>query len=127
MSNIKYTFAPWLKFIPLQMCAHKILKKYGALLIATVPFLLGSCLSEQEVDNNEYCFIWDVTLGSLKRESTVLDSLGKDTTITSSYTGSQYPMTINQRALTIENMDSLLYGTMLRAVLVEISYTGSSL
>lgn len=109
------------------MCAHKILKKYGALLIATVPFLLGSCLSEQEVDNNEYCFIWDVTLGSLKRESTVLDSLGKDTTITSSYTGSQYPMTINQRALTIENMDSLLYGTMLRAVLVEISYTGSSL
>ena len=110
------------------MCAHKLIKKYGGLLIATVPFLmLGSCISDKEVESDDYCYIWDVTLGSMKREVSTTNATGKDTTIVSSYTGSQYPMTINQRALTIENRDSLLYGTMLRAVLVDISYNGSSL
>lgn len=98
------------------------------LLMATMPFLLlGSCISNDEVKNDDYCYIWEVSLGSLKREINVINALGKDTTITSSYSGSQFPMTINQRTQTIENMDSLLYGTVLRAVLVDISYNGSTL
>lgn len=83
--------------------------------MATVPFLLlGSCISDKEVESDDYCYIWEVSLGSLKREVNMLDALGKDTTIASTYTGSKYPMTINQRELTIENRDSLLYGTVLR-------------
>jgi len=98
------------------------------LLLATAPFLLlGSCISNDEVANDDYCYIWEVSLGSLKREVAMLDTSGKDTTITSSYSGNKYPMTINQRTQTIENMDSLLYGTVLRAVLVDISYNGSTL
>ena len=96
--------------------------------MATVPFLLlGSCISDKEVESDDYCYIWEVSLGSLKREVNMLDALGKDTTIASTYTGSKYPMTINQRELTIENRDSLLYGTVLRAVPVNISYTGSGM
>ena len=98
------------------------------LLLATVPFLsLGSCMSGDEVASDDYCYIWEVSLGTLKRETTVLNSSGNDTTITTTYSGTQFPMTINQRTMTIENMDSLLYGTVLRSVLVNISYDGSRL
>ena len=98
------------------------------LLLATAPFmLLDSCISSDEVVDDDYCYIWEVSLGSLKRETVVLNSSGEDTTIISTYTGSEYPMTINQRTQTIENVDSLLYGTNLRAVLIDISFTGSRL
>ena len=109
------------------MCAHKMMKKYWMILLATIPFLTGSCVKNEEVANDDYCYIWDVTLGSLKREVNMINDLGKDTTITTSYTGKNFPMTINQRLLTIENKDSLLFGTLLEAVLVDISYTGSGL
>lgn len=109
------------------MCACKKMKKYWMLLLVTIPFLAVSCIKNEEVAVDDYCYIWEVTLGSLKREVNMTNDLGKDTTITTSYTGNNFPMTINQRLLTIENEDSLLYGTLLRAVLVDISYTGSKL
>ena len=113
------------------MCAHRTnrtIRKYGALLTATIPFLmLGSCISDKEVESDDYCFVWEVSLGTMKREVVTQNALGNDTTITSTYTGSEYPMTINQRELMIENRDSLLYGTVLNAVLVNISYSGSSM
>jgi len=98
------------------------------LLLATLPFLLlESCVTGDETESDDYCYIWEVSLGTLKRETNVLNSSGKDTTITTTYSGSKFPMTINQRSMTIENVDSLLYGTALRAVLVNISYNGSRL
>lgn len=109
------------------MCAHKRMKKYLVLLLATIPFLVGSCISDQEVKRDDYCYIFDVSLGSIKREVHMLDTLGKDTVIRTSYTGDNYDMAINQRTLTIENEDSLLYGSLMRAVLVDISYIGSRL
>ena len=107
------------------MCAHKRMKKYLMLLLATIPFLVSSCLSDRETKTDDYCYIYDVDLGSIKREVHMLDSLGNDTVIKTSYTGNTYDMVINQRANTIENLDSLLYGSVMRAVLVDISYVGS--
>ena len=104
-----------------------MIKKYKALLLIIVPFLVSSCGSDEDVADDDYCYIWEVSLGSLKREVNMLETLGKDTTIATFYTGTNYPMTINQRTSIIENMDSLLYGTQLRSVLVNISYTGSKL
>ena len=109
------------------MCAHKRMKKYMMLLLATIPFWVGSCISDKEVVYDDYCYISEVKLGSIKREVHMLDSLGKDTVIKTSYTGNNYDMTINQRSLTIENKDSLLYGSLLHAVLVDITYVGSKL
>ncbi len=98
------------------------------LLLAAIPFLVGSCISDNEIVSDDYCYIMDVSLGQMKRESHMQDSLGKDTTIITSYTaGNNYPITIDQRTLTIENKDSLLYGTLLQAVLVDISFNGSAL
>ena len=109
------------------MYAHKRMKKYLLLLMATLPFLIGSCISDKEVEYDDYCYISAVSLGSIKREVHMLDTLGNDTIIRTSYTGSNYDMTINQRLLTIENRDSLLYGSLLRAVLVDITYFGATL
>ena len=97
------------------------------LLLVTIPFCVCSCISDKDVVSDDYCYIWEASLGTMKYEVHVLDSLGKDTTITTSYTGSNFPLTIDQRSLTIENKDSLLYGTLLQSVLVDISYTGSRL
>ena len=93
------------------MCAHKRMKKYLVLLLATIPFLVGSCISDKEVSYDDYCYISEVSLGSIKREVHMLDTLGNDTIIKTSYTGSNFDMVINQRKLTIENRDSLLYGS----------------
>lgn len=109
------------------MCALRRMKKYFLLLLTTIPFLVGSCMSDKEVEYNDYCYISGVSLGSIKREVHLLDSLGNDTIIQTSYTGSNYDMTVNHRDLTIENRDSLLYGSLLRAVLVDITYAGSRL
>lgn len=109
------------------MCAHKRMKKYLVLLLATIPFLVGSCISDKEVSYDDYCYISEVSLGSIKREVHMLDTLGNDTIIKTSYTGSNFDMVINQRKLTIENKDSLLYGSLLQAVLVNITYSGARL
>lgn len=109
------------------MGAHKRMKKYLLLLLATIPFLIGSCISDQEVVNDDYCYITSVSLGSIKRQVHMLDSAGNDTVIRTSYTGNNYDMLINQQTLTIENKDSLLYGSQMQAVLVDITYIGSSL
>ena len=109
------------------MGAHKRMKKYLVLLLATIPFLVSSCLSDQEIVNDDYCYINSVSLGSIKRQVHMLDSAGNDTVIRTSYTGSNYDMLINQKTLTIENKDSLLYGSLMEAVLVDITYVGSNL
>jgi hypothetical protein len=103
------------------------MKKYWVLLLIALPFVVGSCLSDKEVVSNDYCYIWDASLGQMTREVHMLDSLGKDTIILTSYTGKNFYLTIDQHSLTIENKEPLLYGTLLRAVLVDLSYTGSGL
>jgi len=107
------------------MCAHKRLKIFWLSALATLPFFMVSCLSDNEVVTDDHCYILSVSLGTMSFDVHMQDSLGKDTVVRRTYTGTNFPLTINQRDLTIENYDSLLYGTLLRSVKVEISYTGS--
>lgn len=96
--------------------------KYMAWLLLCLPILFNSCIEDEETVPDDYCYISSVSLGSVKR---VLAT--RDTVISSSYTATSYAITIDQKKQTIENRDSLLYGTDLRAALVRITYDGSYL
>ena len=82
--------------------------------------LASSCSKEDSVatPNNDYCYIKSVTLGTVKR---------KTGTLNTSFTGSTYEMTIDQRACTIENRDSLPFGSQLSRVTATITFDGSML
>lgn len=103
------------------------MKSCWILLLAALPLLMSSCTKEQEVVVDDHCYISSVSLGSLKRQIHTLTAEGNDTTYTSTYTGSAYIMTIDQKKLLIENRDSLLMGTQLRSALVNITFEGASL
>lgn len=102
------------------------MKKNFYLLLSLV-VLICSCSKDDddEATASDICYISGVSLGVVKRvvQTTLPD--GRDTLIGSSYNAGLFPMTINQRELTIENRDSLLLGTRLDALLVTISYQGS--
>ncbi|MCD8304323.1 MAG: DUF6242 domain-containing protein [Prevotellaceae bacterium] len=103
------------------------MKKYAYLLLLTllVPVVLVSCLSDDEVETDDYCYISGFTLGSMKRTLFTLSVDGEDSVYTTTFQGSLFPMTIDQRALTIENQDSLPIRTRVDAVLVTITYEGA--
>ncbi len=103
------------------------MKKKTILLLALLCGLLTSCFKDDVVTYDDYCYISNVSLGTLKRWLWTTDTLGNPVKYQTSYTGSMFQMTIDQRALTIENRDSLLYGTDLSALLLTISYDGVSL
>jgi len=93
-------------------------------LLLCLAVLISSCNKEEEETYTDICYISGVTLGVVKRTVPSKTSEGADTLITSSYNGGLFPMTIDQRNHTIENRDSLLYGTSLDAVLLTVSYEG---
>ena len=101
------------------------MKKNFYLLLSLI-VLISSCSkdNDDEAVPTDICYISGVTLGVVKRlvQTTLPD--GRDTLIGSSYNAGLFPMTINQRDLTIENRDSLLYGTRLNALLVTVNYKG---
>ena len=76
------------------------------LLLLAIPFFVASCSKDDNTvsTSNDYCYIKSVTLGTVKR---------KVGTISSSFPGSYYAMTINLRDNTIENRDSLPFGSLL--------------
>lgn len=102
-----------------------IAKRILGLLLLLVPAIFVSCMKEEEEPVlSDECFISDVSLGSVKRAFHVTDSLGNDSIYFSTFSGSNFAMTIDQRSLTIENRDSLLYNSILTSVLVDITYEG---
>lgn len=103
------------------------MKKKTILLLALLGGLLTSCFKDDEVTLDDYCYITNVSLGTLKRWNQATDSLGNPAPYLTSYSGSQFQMTIDQRAEVIENRDSLLYGTDLSAALVTISFQGATM
>lgn len=103
------------------------MKKKTILLLALLCGLLASCLKDEEVTYNDYCYVSSVSLGNIKRWSWTTDSLGNPVKYQTTYTGNVFHMTVDQRADTIQNRDSLLYGTDLSAVLVTISFQGATL
>lgn len=111
------------------MCAHLcvIMKQKTILLLAVLCGMLTSCFDDEEVTYDDYCYISNVSLGQIKRQIWTLDTLGNRVKAYTSYSGSSIQMTIDQRDNTIQNRDSLLYGSDLSAVLVTITYDGLSL
>ncbi len=101
------------------MCGHNIFRVLLAWLIVCMPLLMGSCIKNEEEVADDYCYISSLSLGQVKR---ALKS--GDTYVSTTYSGAYFPMTINHKTLTIENRDSLLYGSDLSAVLVSITYDG---
>ncbi len=101
-------------------------KAYLYLLLALVaaPLLLGSCKAEEEeIVYTDQCYISSFTLGSLKRTHFTKDSEGLDSVYYTVFAGNSFPMTINQRTDTIQNLDSLPLHTRVDAVLATVSYT----
>ena len=104
------------------------MKKYIYLLLATlfVPYLLTSCASNDDDDTEltENCIITGFTLGQLKRSMYMKTTAGMDSIYSTSFSGSVFPMTINQHTLTIENQDSLPTRTRLDKVLTTVTFDG---
>lgn len=98
---------------------------YPLLFLMTALFCLPSCLtSDDDTEEDEHCYISAFTLGSIKRIVHTTGKAGQDSTYSVSYSGALYPMSINQITQTIENRDSLPYGSQVRAVLTTVTFKG---
>lgn len=112
------------------MCRGKYLKIRWLLPLLIMPFLASSCSEDSETvsTTGDYCYIKSVTLGTVKRQLDIRDRQGNlIRTTNSTFTGTGYLMTIDQRTCVIENRDSLPYGSQLSAVLCTITFDGSVL
>ena len=95
------------------------------MILVALPFVMAGCQAEEEtVEFSDACYMKSFTLGSLKRVVASKTSDGKDTIQTTTFAGSLYPMSIDQKTLVIENKDSLPYGTKVNAVLTTASFEG---
>lgn len=123
-------------FVPLRpetyiyaMRARKNKRKNWPLLLLMLSVLTLSCSKDDStITSNDYCFIKSVTLGTVKRTVEKRDRRDRTiiiSTTTTSFSGSAFPMTIDQRNNIIENRDSLPYGSQLSTVLVTINFDGS--
>lgn len=100
------------------MCAKKM-RNVWLLLLLAIPVVFTSCAKDSDsITVNDYCYIKSVTLGTVKLQTA---------SVNSSFAGSGYIMTINQRDNTIENRDSLPYGSQISRVLTTITFDGSML
>lgn len=101
------------------MRARGITRFVRLLLLLALPFMTSSCSEDNDnITVDDYCYISSVTLGTVKRQTEALNT---------SFAGNDYIMTINQRTNSIENRDSLPYGSQLSRVLATIVFNGSSL
>ena len=108
-------------------------KKYKSfcwpLLLIVLAMLAISCSEDTTtVTTNDYCYIKSVTLGTVKRVITKRDRLGNFISSTNApFSGNTFAITIDQRTGTIENRDSLPYGSQLSAVIATITFEGATL
>lgn len=113
------------------MRARNYMRLRWLTLLLAMPLLLlwTSCSTDEEtVTPNDYCYIRSVTLGTVKRTVVKRDRSGNVISSTPMpYTAGNYAMTIDHRNNTIENRDSLPYGSDLSSVLATISFDGSML
>ena len=94
--------------------------------LVSAALILSSCLGSDDTDTaSSDCYIQSFSLGMMKRTVHVTKSDGSDSTYTISYSGSYYPMTIDQRANTIVNTDPLPTETRVDSVLATITATGT--
>ena len=106
------------------MRTHKnafMMKTYTYTLLAVMlaAVLLTSCLGSdrEEVEYSDNCNITSFSLGSIRQAHHMKGSKGQDSTYYTVFSGSYFPMTVNQRDLLIENRDSLPYASLINKVL----------
>ncbi len=99
---------------------------YPLLAILMLPAFLTSCIKDDDdtTELSERCYISAFSLGTLKRSMYAKTSAGMDSIYTTTYSGTAFPLTINQRNDTIENYDSLLVRTQLNKVIVSVTFEG---
>ena len=102
------------------------IKKYLLLPLALLT-VLSSCSDDEETEISDYCYISGVTLGTVRRTMYTKSSEGTDSTYYTTFTGSNFAFTIDQRKQKIENEDSLLFNSDLRSVLLTVNYVGALL
>lgn len=84
---------------------------------------LTSCLGDEDkVEYSDYCSIKGFSLASLKQVHHLKGASGQDSVYYTSFSGVNFPMSINQRTLFIENPDSLPYGVMMDKVLTSCAF-----
>lgn len=91
--------------------------------LLTAAFMITSCLDDNEVVP-EYSSNASITAFSIENiETQYIDSThyGKDTTLTATVIGKNYPFAIDQGRRLIYNVDSLPYGTDVKKVVVSIT------
>lgn len=96
-----------------------------AMLVLLVVAAFGSCKTD-EVDTSVLssdCYISSVSLGQLKRA--IYYGENNDSVGYVSFSAATLPITVDQRTGTIENYIPLPYGSVVTAVLMNISHTGS--
>ena len=105
------------------------MKRHIHLLLLTLlvaPLAFTSCMDDDdEVDYSEGCYISSFSLGSLHRKIYGTTSEGEDSIYTTTFSGSTFVMSINQRNLTIENLDSLPIRTQLDKVTTSAVFEGA--
>lgn len=101
----------------------KLLNIIASLFI--VSCIATSCLDDEEVVY-EYSSNASITAFSINNIETQIDTIidGKDTTLTATVTGTDYPFIIDQNHGLIYNVDSLPVGTNIKKVVPEISADG---
>ncbi len=102
------------------------MKKHIRLLVLLLaaPMFLASCLDDDDTETDDYCYISAFSLGTIKRAVFTITTDGEDSTYTTSFSGSLYPMTIDQINLTIENKDSLPVRSIVSKVLASVTFDG---
>lgn len=96
------------------------------LLSALLLPVLSSCKDDEEsVALSDQCYISSFTLGSIRQQHFATSSDGKDSSYFTVYTGRYYPMIINHRTRTIENLDSLPVHSRVDAVTVSVNASGT--
>lgn len=96
----------------------------GIVLLAGL-LVLTSCSSDDTVEQTSDCYISAFTLGYMKRTVHTTDSLGNDSTYTVSFSGSYYPIIIDQREQVMYNAEELPVETKVDKVLASITAAGS--
>ncbi len=90
----------------------KIANTLLTLLAMSAIMLLNNCSKDEEtVEPTSYCYIDEMTLGTLTRYETTTEESGETTTYPITYSGSYYPMEIDQINGTITNTVPLLLNT----------------
>lgn len=96
-----------------------------ALLLVSTSFVACVSSDDNEESLSSDCYISSFTLGTMRRIVHTTGASGQDSTYYVTFSGTYYPLTIDQRKGTITNTEPMPYGTVLGNALANIAAQGS--